>query len=79
MHGVDKIAVVRYVFKAALVSCAVVWRTSAAILAPCSCWRECAGTQDRSGCVSLRCTVVLFVLMRGIVWYGGYGIGQTAT
>ena len=29
--------------------------------------------------LSLRCTVVLFVLMRGIVWYGGHGIRQCAT
>jgi len=37
------------------------------------------GTQGRSCCAFLRCTVVLFVLMRGIVWYGVHGIRQTAT
>ena len=80
MHDVDTIEVARYVFGATLLSCAVVWRTSASILAPfCSCWRECAGTQDCACCVSQRCTVVLFVLMRGIVWYGVYGIRQCAT
>ena len=37
------------------------------------------GTQDRSCCAFQRCTVVLFVLMRGVVWYGVYGIRQCAT
>ena len=70
MHGVDKIAVVRYVFKAALVSCAVVWRTSTSILGACSCCHECVGNAGSFLLCfpALHCCVVCSHAWYCVVW-----------
>jgi len=81
MHGVDTIEVVRYVFNAALVSCAVVWRTSAPILAPCSCWHDCVWNAGSfSLCfTALHCCVVCSHAWYCVVWWPWHSAGCNLT